>query len=169
MRIRHLLPALAALIATAMPPTRAAEVDLPKRKPGLWEVSMVLTDRNMPPRITRLCTDASTEAELFQFGMTGATNVCTRKDISRSGDTVTADLACKLGETNLISHSVTVFAGDVAYRVETNVHYDPPMGGRSQSSVVQEAKWLGACPPDMQPGDILGPNGMKMNLRSLGK
>ena len=31
------------------------------------------------------------------------------------------------------------------------------------------AKWLGPCEADQKPGDLILPNGMKMNLRDMGK
>ena len=43
------------------------------------------------------------------------------------------------------------------------------MMGRNESSMTQEAKWAGACPADMKPGDMIGPNGMKMNLKPVGQ
>ena len=69
----------------------------------------------------------------------------------------------------MTSHSVMTFTGDSAYKTDTQTHFDPPMMGRSDSSMAQEAKWAGPCPADMQPGDMIGPNGMKMNLKSLGR
>jgi hypothetical protein len=39
--------------------------------------------------------------------------------------------------------------------------------GKSDSTTTQQAKWIGACPPDMRPGDLVTGNGVKINLRDL--
>jgi hypothetical protein len=39
--------------------------------------------------------------------------------------------------------------------------------GRSTATVSQDAKWTGICPADMQPGDIVMANGMRMNVKTM--
>ena len=110
-----------------------------------------------------------TDAELYQLGMNAAQGMCSRKDIQRTGDVVTLDSECKMGDMKMTSHAVMTFTGDTAYRTNIQSHSEPPMMGRSNSTMTQEAKWVGPCPAGMQPGDMVAPNGMKMNLKSTGK
>lgn len=149
--------------------TGARADDLPKRKPGLWEVTMHTARGNMPPQVIKLCIDAATDAAMYKLGMNAAQGMCSRNDIHRSGDVATVDSECKMGDMKMTSHAVVTFTGDSAYKTDIQSHFDPPMMGRSDSSMTQEAKWTGACPADMQPGDMVGPNGMKMNLKSMGQ
>jgi hypothetical protein len=143
--------------------------DLPTRKPGLWEVTMHMAVGNAPARTMKFCTDATTDAALYKFGMNAAQGMCSRYDLRRNGNTATVDTDCKMGDMKMTSHSVMTFTGDAAYKTETQSHFDPPMMGRSDSTMTQEAKWTGPCPADMQPGDIVTPNGVKMNMKSLGQ
>jgi hypothetical protein len=149
--------------------TGALAADLPKRKPGLWEVILHMADGKMPPQLMKFCTDPATDAELYQLGMNAAQGMCSRKDIQRSGDVVTLDSECKMGDMKMTSHAVMTFTGDTAYKTNIQSHSDPPMMGRSDSTMTQDAKWAGPCPAGMQPGDLVAPNGKTMNLKSMGQ
>lgn len=159
--------ALAGLVVSTTTGARAD--DMPTRKAGLWEVTMHMPIANMAPQVMKFCTDAATDAALFKLGMNAAQGMCSRQDMHRSGSVVTVDTECKMGETNMTSHSVMTFTGDTAYQTESKSHFDPPMMGRSESTMTQEAKWTGPCPADMQAGDMIGPNGVKLNMKSLGQ
>lgn len=39
--------------------------------------------------------------------------------------------------------------------------------GKTESNSTQTGKWVGACPADMKPGDVLSPNGVKINLHAV--
>lgn len=139
--------------------------DYPPRKPGLWEVSMTTGSGKSHAMGTKMCIDAASDAALYKMGMETAGSICSRRDVSRTGYTVTSDSVCMLDKSQMTSHTVTVFAGDVAYHTESKTHFDPPMmPGMSDSTMTQDAKWAGPCPADMKPGDIVMPNGMKMNM-----
>ena len=111
--------------------------------------------------------DASTDAEMFKMGMNAAQGMCDKPLVSRSGNTVTIDSACKMGEMHTTTHTVTRFTSDVAYHTEADTTMQPPVAGRGQSKVIQDGKWVGACPADMQPGDLSMANGMKMNVKQM--
>lgn len=167
--MRRSLTACAALGGFVFVCTTASAVDLPKRKPGLWEVTLQMVGGKIPPRTVKFCTDAATDESLFQLGASTADQMCSRKDINRSGDVVTIDTECKMGESKMTSHAVMTFSGDTSYKTAIQTHIDPPMMGRSESSMTQEARWTGACPADMQPGDMMMPNGVKVNLKPKGQ
>jgi hypothetical protein len=117
----------------------------------------------------KFCTDAATDAELYKFGINAAQGMCSHYDLHRTGDVATVDTECKMGDMKMTSRAVMTFTGDSAYKTDIKTHFDPPVMGRSDSTMTQEAKWAGPCPADMQPGDMIGPNGMKMNLNRLPK
>jgi len=141
--------------------------DLPARKPGLWQVTMLTASSKMPPQQMKYCLDAATDAALYKMGMSAVQGMCSRNDIHRSGNVVTIDTECKMGEMLVTSHSTMTFVGDTANHTDIQTHFDPPMMGRSDSSMTRDATWAGPCPADMQPGDIVMANGMKMNLNSM--
>jgi hypothetical protein len=149
--------------------TGARGDDLPTRKAGLWEVTLHMATANMPTQTMKFCTDAATDAELYKFGMNAAQGMCSRYDLHRSGNVATVDTECKMGEMKMTSHSVMTFTGDTAYKTVIQSRSDPPMMGRAETTMTQEARWTGPCPADMKPGDMVMPNGMKMNMKSIGK
>jgi len=143
-------------------PATAWASDMPARKPGLWEVSMHMDAVNAPTEVTKLCLDAATDAAMQ--GLAPTSSNCGKKEMRRDGDVVTSDSVCKFGGTEMTSHAVATFSGDTAYHVEITTQYNPPMKGRGESTITQDAKWVGACPADMRPGDVIAPNGMRMNM-----
>jgi hypothetical protein len=66
------------------------------------------------------------------------------------------------------SQSVATFSGDTSYRVESRSTFSPPMSGMSESSTTQEAKYAGACPANMKPGDM-NMGGRMMNISDMAK
>jgi hypothetical protein len=146
----------------------AFALDLPPRKAGLWLVTMAMSGSGgMPARETRMCTDDSTEAAITAMGGNMMQGVCSKRDIKRNGDTVTGDSVCQMGQTQMTSHSDTRFTGNAAYHTDIKTRFDPPMMGRTESTMTQDGKWIGPCPADMQPGDVVMPNGMKMNVKTM--
>jgi hypothetical protein len=148
--IRLTLLLTAALI---LPATPSRADDYPARKAGLWEIS---TDPKGPrPMVTRLCTDAATETDLLKKGQATMAEICSRHDMHRSGNAVTTDSVCRPMSSEVTSHSVTTYSGDSAYTTVITSHYNPPFMGKTDSTTTQEAKWLGQCGADMQPGDMI--------------
>jgi len=137
--------------------------DMPARKPGLWEVTMHMDAANMPTEVTKLCVDTATDAAMQRLATTGSSN-CSKKDMHRAGDVVTSYSVCTFGGTEMSSQAVATFSGDAAYHVDIKTKYNPPMQGHGESTMTQDAKWVGACPADMRPGDVVAPNGMRMNM-----
>jgi Protein of unknown function (DUF3617) len=141
--------------------------DFPPRKPGLWQIDMAMQGGPMPPQQMKMCIDVATDAEMYKLGMNASQGMCNKPDISRSGSTVTVNATCKMGQAQTTTHSVTRFTGDTAYHTDANTKIDPPVGGHGESSVTQDAKWMGPCPADMQAGDVDMGNGMKMNIKQM--
>jgi hypothetical protein len=145
----------------------AGAEDFPPRKPGLWKIDMSVSGTQKPGHQMQMCIDAATDAEMYKFGMSASRGMCDKQEIARSGSTVTVDSTCKLGESRITTHTVIAYDGDTAYRTEAKSKFDPPMMGRSESTTTQDAKWVGPCPADMQPGDMLMEKGMKINIKQM--
>jgi hypothetical protein len=141
--------------------------DFPARKPGLWQVDMAMTGGPMPPQQMKMCIDQGTDAEMFKMGMNASQGMCDKPDIRRSGSTVTVNTVCKMGDSQMSTQAVTKFTGDTAYHTEANTKFNPPLAGREQSTVTQDAKWTGPCPADMAAGDVMMPNGVRMNMKQM--
>jgi hypothetical protein len=114
-----------------------------------------------------MCLDPATDAEMYKLGMNASQSMCDKPEISRNGSTVTVDTVCKTGQSRKTTHAVIKFTGDTAYHTDARIRTDPPVGGRGDMTMMQDAKWTGLCPADMQPGDVAMGNGMKMNMKQM--
>jgi hypothetical protein len=166
-----LLAAAAAALSAALP---AAALDLPTRKPGLWEIKMVMEGGpGVPPQVTQQCVDATTDKEMNALGTSVAKDKCSRQDISKSGGTFIVDAECQIGPVKATTRSEATGSFDSAYTVKVNTRMDgaiaPGMPSGMTTKMTIEAKWLGACKPDQKPGDIVMPNGTKMNILDIKK
>jgi hypothetical protein len=159
---------LIVVVGFAVSPALAASFeDLPKRKPGLWEVTVNTGDSQRPPVTNRMCLDPATDAALIKFGMGSANQICSKQDMSISGNVATIDAVCKIGTSQQITHSTITYTGNTAYKTQVKARFDPPFLGKTESSTSTEARWVGPCPADMKPGDMVVGNGVKINLNDL--
>jgi len=164
------LPKACLIVAVLVPiamATGAGLEDLPKRKPGLWEMSTTSVGNKGAPAMSKVCIDAATDRELLNFGLGMANQLCSKRDIKVSGSVATLNMVCTIGSSQAISRSTITYGGGTAYRAEVRAHFEPPFLGQTDSTTTQQAKWTGPCPPDMKPGDLVTGNGVKINLKDL--
>jgi hypothetical protein len=150
----------------------ATAADFPEHKPGLWEMTINSAASAAGPTTQRICLDAATDQLLFQFSAGMNKKMCSKTDVHGSGDKVVVDTVCHIANTTVTGHSVTTFVGNTATHTESSTHFEPAMAGKSDSNSTQDGKWVGSCPADMKPGDILMnnprmPHPMKMNLNDV--
>ncbi|HEX4050594.1 MAG TPA: DUF3617 family protein [Steroidobacteraceae bacterium] len=128
---------------------------LPHYKPGLWDITLMMASR---PGDEKICLDKATENQMRDFGSGVNKNLCSKTEVHASGSQYTSVATCR-GQT---VRTVLTFSGDSAY------HADITAGDRKSSL---DAKWLGACPADMQAGDVVvtiqGMKPMRMNLKAM--
>ena len=117
------------------------------------------------------CIDAATDAAMMQMGksMDGKMGLhCAKNEFRTEGGNFIAETDCTSGGIRMISK--TVFSGDFTsnYAGETITKYEPAMMGMSEMKSKLSARWVGPCEADQKPGDIIMPNGMKMNMKTMG-
>ena len=101
----------------------------------------------------------------MSWGKNAANSVCSKNDIHMSGMTGTIDSVCKFGTMTQTSHTTVTFTGNTAYHSETVAQMVPaPKFVHADHRTTSDAKWLGACPPGMKPGDIVMANGLRMHM-----
>jgi hypothetical protein len=159
---------LTCLVLLAFPLSILAD-ELPQRKSGLWEMTISMTGQ---PQVTTIkqCTDEKTNAQMMQMAnsMTSQSGAaCSKNELKKEGTTYTAMSECKMGETVITSKSV--FSGDFnsAYQGTVESKFNPSLMGLTESQTKISAKWLGKCAADQKPGDMIMPNGMKMNINTM--
>jgi hypothetical protein len=159
--------ALAAFLLIFAAPAFA--IDMPARKPGLWEVKMVIEGLQMPPRVMKQCTDAASDKVMNSNFGGSAQEACSKQDVTKSATGMIIDSVCKFGDNTTATHAVVTGSFDSAYSVDvaSTRQGGPPMPGRAAGGATHmkiEAKWLGACAAGQKPGDVIMANGMTMNV-----
>ncbi len=145
-----------------------AEFEVPVRKPGLWEMKMVMAGTQMPPQTIQHCTDTSTDKDMNTTFGPMAKQMCSKQDMQKTATGMVIDSTCNIGGVASTSH--TEINGDFnsAYTMTvTSSHPSMPGGAPKQTNMTVEAKWLGACKPDQKPGDMVMPGGIKMNIKDM--
>jgi len=156
-----------AIACFGLAPASAFADDIPVLKSGLWELSRSTSQQPETKRLTTMCLDESVQAEMREFGLGVAREMCSKSDRRVEGNRLTIDAVCKLGVTTMITHSVMTFSGNTAYHTEGSATYDPPMMNLSESKSSIDAKWVAECPPGQEPGDITLESGQKINIKNM--
>ena len=151
----------------------ALAIDMPARKPGLWEMKISMEGRATAMPTVQHCIDAVTDKQMNTMGGGMTAEQCSKKDVQRSGTTVTVDSVCNIGG-GVTATSHAVVSGDFNSSYSVKVH-SKREGGQvrpgipAETDMMVEAKWLGACTADQKPGDMIMGNGMKMNINEMAK
>jgi Protein of unknown function (DUF3617) len=160
MRGRAISRSTAAVFFLAVSALSAAAVDLPNRKAGLWEVD---TDANGHALKMQQCVDATTDYAMQARGGVPHGD-CSKHDVQKSANTTTIDTVCTVAGKTRTSHIVIVGSFDSNYTLTVTTQAE---GQPARPPVTLTAKWLGPCAADQRPGDIIMPNGAKMNITNM--
>jgi len=157
-------------LATVVPAMAQPTGDsLPNRRPGHWEITMLLEGREGGPEVkAETCTDAETERQMMQFALGAAGGTCQRYEVRRVGQEYHIDVDCQMGPMRTVSRSVMSGDFQTAYSIRIEGSVTMPGGGNQQTRMVQNARWRGeTCSGGLVPGDIQT-SGNKINIRDLG-
>ena len=145
----------------------AAPVEMPNRKPGLWEISIDHGGR-IPAQTIQHCTDATTEKDMSATFSPMAKESCTKQDMQKTATGMVIDSTCTFGGMTSVSHAEITGDFNSAYTVKmTSQNAGGPAAMPRESTTLINAKWLGACKADQKPGDMVMPGGMKMNIKDM--
>jgi hypothetical protein len=145
----------------------AAAQDLPRLKSGLWEMSNSTSSAPGVSMRSTVCLDASVQRDVLGMSAGMMQTMCSKRDLRVSGNRITGDLVCKMGDSTIKSRSVMTLRGDTAYRTEARATFDPPFAGMAQTDTVIEGRYVGACKPGQKPGDMTTPTGQTINIRTM--
>lgn len=162
-----LILSAAALLSAA--PASADPVEMPARKPGLWEMKM-LGSSGTPGMTMQHCTDESTDKFMNTTFSPMAKEMCSKNEMKKTATGYVTDSVCNIGGSTSTSHAEITGDFNSAYTMKVTSQSEGGAKGVARDTTMQlEAKWLGACKPDQKPGDIMMPGGMKMNVKDLEK
>ena len=147
----------------------SAETFIPKRKAGLWKISVNEVGKKQQHSLKQ-CVDESTDQKMMQMGMDlgGALQQsCTENQFSKTSDGFTTRSSCQLMGSSMVS--VGAFRGnfDSKYTGSIKTTFTPPFFGHDTQTMQVSAQWLGGCPSDMNPGDMISENGQKINVKQI--
>ena len=121
----------------------AAAQEVPKRKPGLWEITTV--GAGSGTNVAEACI-----GEDDHILAPGGGNCAEPKVTSGGEDTVIVDVVCKSGDSKETISGA--FTGDFStrYRAQVKMSFDPPPSGMPPHvGVTIDGKYLGPdCPPE---------------------
>jgi len=158
-------PLLAA--ATLLAVDVGCAADFPRRKPGLWELTIAGDGGRRPPRTSRFCLDAATDALLMRNAVGADQKDCSKQSVDVHGAQAAVHSVCTIMGHQATTDVAIAYQGDTAVHMEIHSLYSPPMFGRSESSSQLDAHWIGDCGAEMAPGDMLLPGGVKMNILKM--
>ena len=150
-------PALAAGIGLSLLSAAicAQNLDMPKRKPGLWEVKMESAMMHDMVMTMEQCVDEKTDAEMQKQSMQGdGQSHCKLSSSKKTTNGWEFNTVCKQEQTTITGHSVISGDFQSAYRMDTTTRFEPPMQGLTQMQSSMNVRYLGACRADMKPGDV---------------
>jgi hypothetical protein len=139
-------------------PARADE--MPARKAGLWEVKTSFENRG--GLTVRQCIDARTDQMMMSTTGPLAQSVCPKREIQRSGNSVTIDAACTVMNKTATTHAVVTGNFDSAYVMTVTAQGEAMPSGAM--TMTMTGKWLGPCAAGQKPGDMIMPDGRTLNI-----
>ncbi len=141
--MRHGIAAVALCVAAlSAPALLAAPSEVPRRKPGYWEITTVAPVSGMTK--SKVCIGADDDI------VTPSGGDCTKPTITPLNEGMIVDLICTSKEgTQKIS---TTFTGDfdTRYHAIMKTSFDPPIGAISHMGVNIDGRFLG---PDCAGGE----------------
>ncbi len=96
----------------------ALAAEPPVLKSGLWEVTRSGGQQPERKSLTTMCLDESVQAQMREFGMGAAKELCSQSDRSFEGNKMTMTATCKLGQTTMKTSSVMTFFGNASYHMD---------------------------------------------------
>jgi len=138
----------------------AQTVTPPPVKEGLWSIHTTSIDNPGSVKSeysAKLCRSHAYDqhAQSLAKKMPG----CKSVNESVHGGVYTSEMDCTVAGTNIKSKGTTTLHGDTAFRSDTHATYTPAFHGVTDSTMVIEQNYIGACPAGIQPGDRIAPNG----------
>jgi Protein of unknown function (DUF3617) len=150
----------------------------PYRKPGLWEVtnqsfSLPVTEKESGKALdiakglltgTKICLDRDTDQLMLQAGQSLVKQLCSKTDKKVNGNTIIVETDCTVFGMHTTGKSTTTIR-DTSFHTETESHID---GQAEPTRTSQDGRWIGACPSDLKPGDVVMMNGaLKLNIKDI--
>ncbi|HWL06024.1 MAG TPA: DUF3617 family protein [Xanthobacteraceae bacterium] len=154
--------AIAIMVAAPLP---AAALELPQRKPGLWDLKVEAEGGAMPVTSVQQCVDAESDAQLQAMGTAMTAQMCPGQQMTRDGDTITVTSACTIDGREVRVNSIITGDFQSAYTMKVAFEGDGLQPGTPRNMTVTST-WTGACKAGQKPGDVIM-GSLIMNVREM--
>jgi hypothetical protein len=140
------------------------------RRAGLWRQTVVRDGRAMPLGPIRICVDDVTDAKMTMIGQAIAGARCTRAVTKEPDGSIRFHSICRFGRGGVVDSTGEArsdFASTYHLHAESTVRGSTyrPLDGAHAIDIT--ASYVGPCPSDMTPGEIILGPGLKVNLDRL--
>ena len=128
-------------------PVVADALEMPQPKLGLWEIRQQMANDGAAPTAfpaTQVCLNAAF-MEDARMSEEMVKKMCSKNEVRKEGRKWITNSVCKISGAPNSGQTTREFNGENAYRDDTNLTYDPPLGGHSRVHIVLDGKWLGQC------------------------
>lgn len=141
------------------------EIKAPEVKEGLWSIHRVMIDNpgnKKTESTTTICRDHAYDrkAQAVAKSVKG----CTTANENFQGGKYSLELHCVVGSTTIDTKGTSVYQGDTAAHSESRTTYSPAFGGVTDSTMIMDQKYVGACPAGAKPGDMTAEDGHVIHL-----
>jgi hypothetical protein len=142
--------------------------DLPHRKPGLWRQTLAIEGMDQQMPATEVCLDQASEAKMSMLGQRMNKDKCASQSFSRNLDgSISFNVSCEMGP-NIKTVSNGTISGDFNANYTAVINTTTAGGAGERMSGVHKmtitATWIGPCAPGQKGGDVIMPDGRKINL-----
>ena len=140
-------------------------VDGPPLKEGYWSIHTVTIDQpgNKKSEGTRsICRNHAYDAHTRALGNEAKAKCKVNQETLVNGK-LTTDMECTVAGSVLHSKGTATMASDSSHS-ETVTTYTPAMYGQTESTMIMDQKYVGACPAGIQPGDSVSQDGRVTHL-----
>jgi len=155
---RIVLAAAAAALAPAG--SSLAQDDAgPARKPGWWEMQLVITGPAPEPihQTRHVCTDAAFDKVDSPLGVDMSGTGC-RPKVARTAAGWSASGVCDTGTMKVSADAMATGDFNDRYHVDIDIRMDPPPQPQvAELKIGVDARWIGECPAGKKPGDTDSP------------
>lgn len=146
----------ASLLALMTAQAALAQEGMPRRKPGLWDLTLEMQMRPGVPMKSQQCVDAASDDAMQRRAMSGGDEhaQCSQKSLKRSAGALEMQAECTSAEGKTFIDSRMSGDFNSHYSMENKLRYEPPRHGMKETTMKIVASHAGACPAGMKPGDV---------------
>lgn len=142
----------------------ASAIDKPQMKEGLWSMHKQIIDNPGNKKTesdSTICRNHAYDKHVESQAMPRG---CTTVNESLQSGKYVLETNCTIAGTVIESKGTTTFNSDAAAHSETHATYSPAMQGVSETTMIMDSKFEGACPAGVQPGDLKDSKGNVVHL-----